>query len=495
MFFQGPSHIWRQRLRIIPLLIFCLIWTIGAAKKQHKHRRHTKTRYNRYDIAYIWANDYQNALNYKTDVAKALGREVQNKLIIVQNQGRYGVVYDRNGDLKSSQQIVFRHSKLLKKAKFKTKPGPVIVQNNLFKVAPSQTARSATLKRAPVLKKITVPAPKVIPPDPIFIQPETETLAKTGEDAPDAEDAEEIDTPDPLEIGPVIPLDQPGDSRHNSPSQLKKDLANYILNLKQKRILAKTDEIGLSVYDLSRDRQIMELRGDKGLMSASTIKIFVMLAFFDRFEQGEIKYTPKIKTQIRRMIQRSSNSATNYMINYVGGVQKIQEILTNHYPIFKHTSLVEKIPSGGRTYLNTTSTDDLNAFFRELWNNTLPYSEEMKNYLGLPSHNRLLAGTCLPQNIEIFNKTGTVYGMVGDAGMLVMTTADGQTKAYAIACLIQDRTKVRDENRRESYRHWARTRAGVIRRLSEGVYGYFHEHYNQAPYVCPYHQGRHLSLN
>ena len=56
---------------------------------------------------------------------------------------------------------------------------------------------------------------------------------------------------------------------------------------------------------------------------------------------------------MRAMIQKSSNSATNWLMKQIGNPKKVQSILTKNYSgIFKNTSIVELIPKGGKTYKN-----------------------------------------------------------------------------------------------------------------------------------------------
>ena len=59
---------------------------------------------------------------------------------------------------------------------------------------------------------------------------------------------------------------------------------------------------------------------------------------------------------MRRMIQRSDNRATNWIMRQVGGPRAIERVLKKNYPaMFTKTSIVEYIPAGGRTYRNKAS--------------------------------------------------------------------------------------------------------------------------------------------
>ena len=162
-------------------------------------------------------------------------------------------------------------------------------------------------------------------------------------------------------------------------------------------------------------------------MAASLIKNFVMLAYFHEVKHKRLEHTNKNRQQLRRMIQNSANTSTNYFIRLLGGPSGVARILKWNYPYFKQTRIVEYIPAGGRTYRNMTSAHELNVFYNQLWLGNLPYSNKMKYYLGLPNGDRMHDHTCLPSNVRVYHKTGTVYGLVGDSGILAITDSEGKT--------------------------------------------------------------------
>ena len=152
---------------------------------------------------------------------------------------------------------------------------------------------------------------------------------------------------------------------------------------------------------------------------------------------------------------------------------------------------MEYIPRGGRTYKNTTSSHDLNIFYNQLWRNNLPYSSEMKRILSLPKTDWLFDRTCIPRGVSQYTKSGTVYGLVADSGILVTRDVQGRQHPYAITVIIEDKTKSYSKNRSRAGT-WTRRRAELIRDISEGVYDFLYRSHIGKPYMCRQHNGRHL---
>ena len=175
----------------------------------------------------------------------------------------------------------------------------------------------------------------------------------------------------------------------------------------------------------------------------------------------------------------------------MGGPKKVNEILSK-YSFLHDTRVVEYIPNGGRTYKNSTSTHDLNRFYNQMWHNKLPYSREMKRILSLPKRDRLYDRTCIPKGVLQYTKSGTVYGLVADSGILVMKNdGNGNPHPYAISVMVEDKTKPPSKNRKISAL-WVRKRAELIRDISEGVYDFLHQTHVGKPYICKEHRGKHL---
>ena len=258
-------------------------------------------------------------------------------------------------------------------------------------------------------------------------------------------------------------------------SPLEANFERYIKSRRSRKVLASTDRTSFVVYDISKNEKLVSINEDRQMMAASLIKNFVMLAYFHEVKYGRQAHTDVNKGNLKAMIQYSSNPSTNYFIRLLGGPARVHQILRNNYPYFKQTRIVETIPYGGRTYRNMTSARDLSTFFLRLWQGKLPHSEKMKWYLKLKNGDYIFKQTYIPASVEVYNKTGTVYGLVGDGGILVLRDPKGRQRPYIFIGLMEDRTKTNRRNRWQSFYNWKNRRAYILRRLSEQAYKYIYE--------------------
>lgn len=275
-------------------------------------------------------------------------------------------------------------------------------------------------------------------------------------------------------------------------SRLETHIDAYIKDLRKQGYLSGSDETSFVVYDIDHDRKVASINQDQRVMAASTIKVFVMLAYFDQIEAGKIREQHEDDSLLRKMVQKSSNSATNKLLKKIGGPRRVERILRAGYPYFDETDIVEYIPKDGRTYRNTTSAHDLNIFYNQLWRGRLPATQRMKMYLALPGRDRIFKGTCIPSGVRVYNKTGTVYGLVADSGIIVMKDPQGRAHPYAMTGIIEDRTKTDKGNRKESFGRWSKNRSEVIRSVSEGAYDFLYNMHTGKSFMCKQHKGKHL---
>jgi beta-lactamase class A len=248
-------------------------------------------------------------------------------------------------------------------------------------------------------------------------------------------------------------------------TKVERTIVEYIDNLRSKGVIGNDESTGWMVYDLENDRNIAGINVDVEFQAASMIKPFVALAFFHKVKEGKLQYDAQSKRQMEAMIQKSSNSATNYIMRKAGGPEQCDSILKRYYGhIFKKTDIKEYIPADGRTYLNGAPPADYVRFLRSLWKQELPYGKEMRRVMALPGRDRLYYGTTIPRGTLVYNKTGTTAHLCGDMGILVTRTRKGDTYPYAIVGIIERRSKASD------YGQWMASRGRVIREVSTLVY-------------------------
>ena len=255
-------------------------------------------------------------------------------------------------------------------------------------------------------------------------------------------------------------------------SPLEETIDELVKQFRPGRGLTYSDRTSFVVYDLSNNVKLVSINEETPRMAASLIKNFVMLVYFHEVKNGRLQHTQRNRYHLEKMIRYSSNDSTNYFIRLIGGPRTVHRKLKLNYPFFEQTKIVEYIPKNGRTYRNLTSARDLNKFYVQMWRKTLPYSDKMKYYFELPNGDYIYKKTRIPASVKVYNKTGTVYGLIGDSGIIVMRDAHGKLRPYVFTGLIEDKSKTNSRRRRISFGAWVGQRANVLRRVSEKVYDY-----------------------
>ncbi len=402
-----------------------------------------------YDVSYFWGKKQRSASAYASKVKQALGPTIAKQIKVVQNRkGLYGVIYDRDGNYETTRRVAANHAKLLRQAGVTQAKG----SDAAFPI-PDQDY-SARQRTTPKKQNPTPQRPKQQRPN--------------------------QQSPNPLQFD--ITVD----------SNLEADIDRYIKGLRFRGVLANTDKTSFVVYDVTKQKKVVSINEDQTMMAASLIKNFIMLAYFHEVKYKRLEHTNANRLKLRQMIQRSANTSTNYFIRLLGGPSGVERILKWNYPFFEKTRIVEYIPTNGRTYRNMTSARDLNKFYNQLWLGNLPYSNKMKYYLGLPNGDRMHDKTCIPSNVRVYHKTGTVYGLVGDSGILAIIDSQGKQRAYVFTGLIEDQTKTNNRNRSEAFWSWVGRRSDTLRRVSEAVYEYIYEVHYGGQFNCRRHAGQHL---
>ncbi|MDX9896699.1 MAG: serine hydrolase [Desulfofustis sp.] len=401
-----------------------------------------------------------DALKKRYDtVYRILGAEVGSNLFIEQTDaGNYTLIYRRRGDRTSTHAVAKKHAKMLKRYKVST---TIIAENNnpvVFGEASMLDDQSADRQSAQ-----TTPAPESVRQPP----------ARQEQSAP-AETKQEPASPPVVAGGkkPVIETvyKEPvagevlrlGDAVDQ---ELSRSIEQLIGDIRRQGRLSGEERTGWMVYDLENDKNLVAINADQVFQAASMIKPFIALAFFHQAARGEVPYGPKTKQNMELMIQRSNNAATNWVMKAAGGPETVNRILKNEYgTIFRQTSIVEYIPPGGRTYLNSASPSDYVRFLQQLWRDNLPYSKEIRRLMSLPKRDRLYHGTPIPRGTLVYGKTGSTAHLCGDMGILVLRGTNGKSYPYALVGVIERATRAKD------YGNWMLTRGNVIRKVSTLVY-------------------------
>ncbi|WP_339890084.1 serine hydrolase [Neptuniibacter pectenicola] len=379
----------------------------------------SSTRAAFYDVSYVWSKDAAAVQKYHDNVARILGPTVAKDLRIVVDNGLHGVIYLRRGNSIGAVQVARAHSQLLNK-KGLDPAAPVL----------SKDWALAADRNLTTTQQHTVSA---------------KTSARSGSVAKSAGSS----TQKPRAI-----------------HDLEAAVETYIKTLRHKGRISEDERTGWSVYDFTNGEKLVTINEELQFQSASLIKPFVAAAFFHQVKQKKLIYGPKSRRHMERMIHRSNNASTNWVIKQVGGLKAVQRILKQNYPgIFRATSIVEYIPAGGKTYRNKASIHDYSRFLYALWNDNIAGAREIKRLMSLPGTDRIYTGAeSVPLGTQIFNKTGSTARLCADMGILSVKGPDGKRYPYILIGIIEKQEKARN------YTTWIRDRAEVIRDVSNIVY-------------------------
>lgn len=185
--------------------------------------------------------------------------------------------------------------------------------------------------------------------------------------------------------------------------------------------------------------------GTQPIPAASTIKIPVLVAFFQEVDKGNIhldqmltmtkdvmvsgsgdmqymqenKKFPAIEVA-RKMIVISDNTATEMLVKQIGG----KEVLNQRFKEWgmKHTEINNILPDLEGT--NKTSSEDLSKLLARIERGDLISARSRDRLISIMEGTR--TRTLLPQGLEkqanIAHKTGDIGTIIGDAGIIDMPT-------------------------------------------------------------------------
>jgi beta-lactamase class A len=88
-------------------------------------------------------------------------------------------------------------------------------------------------------------------------------------------------------------------------------------------------KMAVGLVDLSNPAapRFAHLNGNQEMYAASLPKIAILLAAFDQFEHGTLKRSPEVEQDLNDMIRVSSNAAATRMIDRIGGLMRVNQVL------------------------------------------------------------------------------------------------------------------------------------------------------------------------
>ncbi|MBW4612387.1 MAG: class A beta-lactamase-related serine hydrolase [Desmonostoc vinosum HA7617-LM4] len=200
----------------------------------------------------------------------------------------------------------------------------------------------------------------------------------------------------------------------------------------------------------------LDIGGDRVFPAASTIKLPILVAFFQHLDAGKVSLDEKLVMRrdlmtngsgtmqyervgkkytaletVTKMVTISDNTATNMIIDRLGGAAKLNQRFRSWG--LKDTVIRHLLADLKGT--NTTSSQDMARVLALLVNNKLVSPQSQEQVLDIL--NRTVTRTLLPAGLGkgalIAHKTGDIGFLIGDAGFITMPSG----KRYLAAIFVK----------------------------------------------------------
>jgi len=318
----------------------------------------------RYDVLYLKSPDLRQVIVRRKAIVETLGPKLAEKLRAVHIEHGYAVIYMRHGDAQAAAATAAAHTRILRARGL----GEAVS----IPARPWEQARKSEA------------AAKEPPSSPKSVQKAPEPVQKAVERAQEA--------PAPAQQPPAA-VPQNDKVRAEERRRLEELVDGHLKQLRRQGRIASDERTAWSVYDFTTGEKLVDINADIRLQAASLIKPFLALAFMHQVGAGKLEYDAASRAQMERMIQRSDNASTNWVMRRLGGPAAAAALLRKNYgDILQDVELVEYIPPGGRTYRNKASVSDYSRFLFALWKDKLSGSAEIKRLMALPKRDRLHTG-------------------------------------------------------------------------------------------------------
>ncbi len=285
-----------------------------------------------------------------------------------------------------------------------------------------------------------------------------------------------------IKTTPEKTKENPLENEFKNPLALTEELTTVKAQVQQ--LAAKTPQLQPQLFFFDLDTgNYLDLNGSVAIPAASTIKIPLLVAFFQDVDAGKIRLDEKITMSekvkvgeagtmqyqpvgsvftvletVTNMIVISDNTATNMILERLGG----KDVVNQRFKEWglEHTVINNILPDLEGT--NMTSAKDLARVLALVNDGQLVSLKNRDRLLGIMEKTK--TRTLLPQGLEqdaiIAHKTGTLATILGDAG--IIDTTNG--KRYIGVAIVQ---RPKDDPAARTF----------IQEISRTVY----HHFNQTP--------------
>ncbi|MGL5135572.1 MAG: serine hydrolase [Planktothrix sp.] len=258
-------------------------------------------------------------------------------------------------------------------------------------------------------------------------------------------------------------------------TQEASDLKTAILGLAKDSPKLKP---GVFLVDLDTGKYV-DIQGQEGFPAASTIKVPILVSFFQAVDEGRIRLDEVLTMEEKHiakgsgelqdkpvgskftaletadlMITNSDNTATNMLIERLGGIESLNQQFASWQ--LKQTQMQNILPDLEGT--NKTSAKDLVNLMADINQGKLVSLKSRDFMLRImqQTRNRSLLPRGLGDGAFIAHKTGNIDSVCGDIGLIDMPNG----KRYLVGVLVQREADDPQANE-------------LIRQISSTIYQYF----------------------
>ncbi|MEO1432286.1 MAG: serine hydrolase [Cyanobacteria bacterium J06633_8] len=254
------------------------------------------------------------------------------------------------------------------------------------------------------------------------------------------------------------------------------------LHSQVKRLMSRYSYLDPGMFFLDLDTgDYLDINGEKAFPAASTIKLPLLVALFEEVDAGRVKLNETVVMRrdlmtggsgtmrykrpgtkftlmetVTKMITISDNTATNMVIDRLGGKARLNQRFRN----WGLQNTVIRNLLGDFKGTNTTSPKDLARVGALISNNLILSSSSRTKVLDIMHRvrNKAYLGSGIGKNAKFANKTGTLGIVLGDTGIVTMPNG----KRYLAGIIV--RRPFRD----------ARAKS-FIKQVSRMVYGHINK--------------------
>ncbi len=235
-------------------------------------------------------------------------------------------------------------------------------------------------------------------------------------------------------------------------------LQDQIMANKRWKRLIDQKRMAISLVDLGDDSDAAEIHyasinGDHMMYAASMPKIAILYAAFDAIEEGDMRLTPTIQSDMWLMISKSNNAASTRMIDRVG-FQRIEDLMCNpENPFYdkegigglwvgkRYAAQGKRNPEPIQGLSHAATTQAVAKMYYQMATGQLinkKRSQQMLKYLKDPSLHHKFVNTLdqIAPQADIYRKSGSWRNWHCDS---VLVRDEARGKNYILVAMVQSK--------------------------------------------------------